>query len=73
MTKLKAYITIAISVIYHIVALYAIMHLLNLHMFVTGIAAVVWGVTIPVTAWIAALRVGPAVAIIFAESSKEGN
>jgi hypothetical protein len=47
----KGYLIIAGIVLYHIAAVYGIMMLLDCHLIITNLAALVWLISLPITLW----------------------
>lgn len=63
--SIKEY-AIAVGLVgYHLVAFYAILMLINLHIFPISIVAILWLLTLPLTAYKAAPKVGNAITKFF--------
>ncbi|MCK9530931.1 MAG: hypothetical protein M0R77_10300 [Gammaproteobacteria bacterium] len=75
MSLLRSYILLAVVVVYHAVAIFTIMGMLSSHGSILVPLALMWIISIPVTAYISARRLTPALKVIaqdFADKSKEG-
>ena len=57
-TATKGYLIIAGSVIYHLVAIYSIMLLVDLHIAIVSILAVLWLISLPITLWKSSKYIG---------------
>ena len=57
-TATKGYLIITGSVIYHLVAIYSIMLLVDLHIAIVSILAVLWLISLPITLWKSSKYIG---------------